>query len=226
LASGVGLTAAGGVAWWGLRAAAEHTPFVETLQRWFGASLSEAITIGNWLCRGVFSGASLADLERGLPDALRRIESRDLGEEIARRIRVEFGAGEVVSADGWVLSKTEARLYAMLALSAPLTRRALQAFHVDETVALSRPRRLESSEIGREIYNQYCNDCHDGDDANAPRLTGDDGALEAMTGDEVHRSITDGVRGTSGVMPSFKGTLDHRELRALEKYLASTARGQ
>ena len=47
---------------------------------------------------------------------VRALPSRPTAEMLRARIREEFAMGAVVVADGWVLSETEARLYALAAL--------------------------------------------------------------------------------------------------------------
>ena len=52
-------------------------------------------------------GATVGDLAALDRAALRR--------RLDRRIRADFGAGRVISVDGWVLARTETRLYTLLA---------------------------------------------------------------------------------------------------------------
>lgn len=41
----------------------------------------------------------------------------NLAEQLTQRVREDFDAGRVVAVDGWILARTEARLYALAALS-------------------------------------------------------------------------------------------------------------
>jgi hypothetical protein len=43
-----------------------------------------------------------------------------LNDWIANQVRLDFGQGAVVSVDGWLLSLTEARVYALVALSSEM----------------------------------------------------------------------------------------------------------
>ena len=55
-----------------------------------------------------------ADLGTTVTD-LATLDRRALRRRLGRRIRADFGAGRVVAVDRWVLSRTETRLYALIA---------------------------------------------------------------------------------------------------------------
>jgi hypothetical protein len=60
-----------------------------------------------------------ADIMRALPNGratLRAVGDDELRELLSRRIQADFGEGRVVSVRGWMLSETEANLYALAAL--------------------------------------------------------------------------------------------------------------
>ena len=48
--------------------------------------------------------------------ALRRELAAGGSADLSSRVRDDFGAGRVLLVDGWVLSETEARIYALAAL--------------------------------------------------------------------------------------------------------------
>jgi hypothetical protein len=69
------------------------------------------------------TGSTIDDLvdevAAGIPGgraAIARAGDEELREHLSSQIREEFGAGSVVDVRGWVLSATEARLYAIAAL--------------------------------------------------------------------------------------------------------------
>ena len=62
-----------------------------------------------YLVNAIFADASL-----DLPTAL---GSRMVGRVVNERMRRDFAKGAVVTVDGWILSVTEARLYALAALA-------------------------------------------------------------------------------------------------------------
>jgi hypothetical protein len=58
-------------------------------------------------------------LERSLDDRARR-SRRALRAALTRRMRDDFGAGSTVRVQGWVLSRTEVRLFTLVALETPV----------------------------------------------------------------------------------------------------------
>jgi hypothetical protein len=69
------------------------------------------------VCRGCVDvptvGAVAGDLGTTVGN-LATLDRATLRRRVDRRIRADFAAGRVVSVDGWVLSRTEARLYALV----------------------------------------------------------------------------------------------------------------
>lgn len=146
------------------------------------------------------------------------------------RVRREFAADRTVSVDGWVLSQSEARLYALAyrlrssqrAEARPGRRRHSDNAHVRPTKQQGNAR-AASIEDGRAVYSSHCQGCHQsngqglgatlGADLNAPR------AIRERSDAELITTIRDGIARTSSPMPAFDDVLDDRQTRDLVAYL-------
>jgi len=86
------------------------------LSRLFGDA--DAVRAVGTVCRGCAGqptvGALAADLGTAVGD-LATLDPAVLRRRVDHRVRADFGAGRTVSVDGWVLSRTETRLYALIA---------------------------------------------------------------------------------------------------------------
>ena len=70
------------------------------------------------VCRGCVDMPAISAVATDLGTTVSNLAALDraaLRRRVDRRIRADFAAGRVVTADGWVLSRTEARLYALIA---------------------------------------------------------------------------------------------------------------
>ena len=97
---------AGIAAWVMARLGFGADPEVRDLLRLLGDQ--RAVQAISAACLSVVGSASARALARDVPAD---------GKHLRSRIGDDFAAGRIVVADGWVLSSTEARLYALAALS-------------------------------------------------------------------------------------------------------------
>jgi hypothetical protein len=116
-------------AWWPLTwdlAKASQGPMADhgRLRAFAASDPAAARTIGegylkahaNEVHAGILVSAVLARLELD-PEAMQAMSAADLRERIDAAISDDFAADDVVALDGWVLSRTEARLCALVALA-------------------------------------------------------------------------------------------------------------
>jgi len=139
------------------------------------------------------------------------------------QIEEDFDARRVVRSEGWVLARSEALLYALVAMLSdrePVrTPGAKGSKAPTVTVAATEgdPAR------GSVIYRHYCQGCHLGKGQGVEGLVGSalrgSGALD-KTDEALHRSIRQGL----GTMPGFAGELSDKEIRDVLAYLRTAVR--
>jgi hypothetical protein len=94
------------------------------LARVFGHAPAAARAIGQRYLRDFpeenDAGALVGRILEGVPDLPREVdasEAADLRARFRRRFAADFESGDTVQLDGWILSRTEARLCALCAVS-------------------------------------------------------------------------------------------------------------